>query len=166
MFLSPLDVTVPTACEGWEELYPPHALFAEDRRAYEEARFWFHDTVHYAEPYFPFDAVCLDSTVAGFSQASARLFAVPTSLGLECRIVGGYVYLSPNSITDEATITRRAGLFSTRAGHYYEHWNELDTHWREKVRAEIRELEALAVPDLPDVEDEELVTEGRGAGSG
>jgi pyruvate, water dikinase len=109
--------------------------------------------------------VCLDSTLTGFGQASARLFVVPTSLGLERRILGGYVYLSPNSITDEATIAQRAELFTPRGGHYYEHWNELDAQWREKVQAEIRDLEALAVPDLPDVEDNDLVTEGRGVGS-
>jgi pyruvate, water dikinase len=109
--------------------------------------------------------VCLDSLLTGLSQASARLFAVPTSLGFEQRILGGYVYLSPNSITDEATIARRAELFTQRGGHYYEHWNELDARWREKVQAEIRELEALAVPELPEVEDGELVTEGRGVGS-
>jgi pyruvate,water dikinase len=162
---SPLEVVLPRECDGWEELYPPHALFAEDRRTYEESRFWFHDAVHYAEPYYPFDVVCLDSTVNGFSQASARLFLVPTSRGQEHRILGGYVYLSPNSITDEATVAERAELFTARGGHYYEHWNECDAHWREKVQAEIRELDALAVPELPDVEDEALVTEGRGVGS-
>jgi len=164
-FPSPLEVALPRECEGWEELYPPHVLFAEDRRTFEQSRFWFHDTVHYAEPYYPFDAVCVDCTLAGFSQASARLFAVPTSLGLEHRILGGYVYLSPNSITDEATIAGRAELFTARGGHYYVHWSELDADWRAKVQAEIRELDALAVPELPDVEDEALVTEGRGIGS-
>jgi pyruvate,water dikinase len=164
-FPSPLEVTLPAECEGWQELYPPHALFAEDRRAFEESRCWIQDTVHYTEPYYPFDVVCLDSMLAGFSQASARLFAVPTSLGLEQRILGGYVYMSPNSITDEATIAERAELFTARGGHYYEHWNELDMHWREKVQAEIQELDAIAVPELPDVEDEALVTEGRGTGS-
>ena len=83
----------------------PPALFAEDRRGFEESRFWFQDTVHYAEPYYPFDVVCLDSTVTGFSQASARLFVVPTSLGLEHRILGGYVYLSPSEV---GTTNRRA----------------------------------------------------------
>jgi pyruvate,water dikinase len=162
---SPLEVALPRECDGWEELYPPHALFAEDRRAFEQSRFWFQDAVHYPEPCYPFDAVCLDSTLAGFSQASARLFAVPTSLGLEHRILGGYVYLSPNSITDEATIAERAELFTARGGHYYEHWNELDAQWRAKVQAEIRDLDGLAVPELPDVEDEALVSEGRGVGS-
>ena len=164
-FSSPLEVTFPHDCDGWEELYPPHVLFAEDRRAFEESRFWFQDAVHYAEPYYPFDAICLDSTMIGFSQASARLFAIPTSLGLEHRILGGYIYLSPNSITDEATIAERTELFTARGGHYYEHWNELDAHWRQKVQAEIRELDAIAVPELPDVESETLVTKGRGTGS-
>src|SRR6516165_11413845 len=139
-FPSPLEVTVPPECEGWEELYPPHVLFAEDRRTFEQSRFWFHDTVHYAEPYYPFDAVCVDCTLAGFSQASARLFAVPTSLGLEYRILGGYTYLSPNSITDEVTIAQRGELFARRAGNYFEIWDERDRHWRRKVEAEIAEL--------------------------
>jgi pyruvate, water dikinase len=164
-FPSPLDVTLPPECEGWEELYPIHSVFAEDRRAFEDSRFWFQDAVHYAEPYYPFDMVALDSLTTGFSQASARLFAVPTSLGLESRILGGYVYLSPNSVTDEVMIEERGELFAARGGYYYEHWAQLDLHWRDKVQEEIRELEALAVPDLPELEPESLVTEGRGTGA-
>ena len=78
--------------------------------------------------------MCLDATIAGFSQASARLFAVPTSLGLETRILGGYIYLSPNSITDELAIAERGELFAARGGYYYEHWARLDRHWRDKVQ--------------------------------
>jgi pyruvate, water dikinase len=146
-------------------VYPIHSVFAEDRRAFEDNRFWFQDSVHYAEPYYPFDVVSLETITAGFSQASAHLFAVPTSLGLEARILGGYVYLSPISITDEVTITERAELFAARGGYYYEHWDQLDLHWREKVQAEIGELEALVVPDLPELEPESLVREGRGVGA-
>jgi pyruvate,water dikinase len=164
-FPSPLDVSLPPECDGWGELYSIHSLFAEDRRVFEEGRFWFQDAVHCAEPFYPFDMVCMDSIMTGISHVSARLFAVPTSLGLEIRILGGYSYLSPNSITEEATIAARAEMFTARGGYYYEHWDELDTRWREKVQAEIRELEALAVPDLPEVEDDALVTEGRGVGS-
>jgi pyruvate, water dikinase len=57
-FPDPLGVAIPTECEGWEEMYPAYALFAEDRRAFEEGRFWFQDAVHYAEPFCPFDVVC------------------------------------------------------------------------------------------------------------
>jgi phosphohistidine swiveling domain-containing protein len=93
------------------------------------------------------------------------MFVVPSSLGLEYRILNGYVYLSGNSVTDEATIARRAELFERRGGYYYEHWGELDAQWREKVETEIHELEALEVPALPEVEEESLVREGRGWGS-
>ena len=75
------------------------------------------------------------------------------------------MYLSANSVTDEATIARRAELFERRGGYYYEHWDELDAQWREKVETEIHELEALEVPALPDVEDESVVRAGRGWGS-
>ena len=121
--------------------------------------------MHYAEPFYPFDAVLPEFLLVGFSQASARLFVVPSSLGFECRILNGYVYLSGNSVTDEATIARRAELFERRGAYYYERWDELDAQWREKVETEIHELEALEVPALPDVEDESLVRAGRGWGS-
>src|SRR6516164_9424148 len=91
-FSSPLEVTLPPECEGWEELYPPHVLFAEDRRSFEESRFWFQDAIHYAEPCDPFDAMLAEYLAVNFSQTSARRFVVPTSLGIEHRILGGYVY--------------------------------------------------------------------------
>jgi pyruvate, water dikinase len=164
-FPMPLEVKVPLDCEGWEELYPAYVLFSEHRRALDEKRFWFQDAVHYAEPYYPFDAVTLEYGVVGLDQASARLFVVPPSLGIEWRMLNGYVYFSANSITDEAAMARRADLFTPRAGFYYEHWDDLDARWQEKVEQEIRELEALLVPVLPEVEDESLVYEGRGWGT-
>ena len=95
-FPSPFELPIPAACEGWEELYPYHVLFGEDRRESDESRFWFQDGLHYPEPYFPFDAVYHDFSIVGASQASARLFVVPPSLGVDCRILNGYVYLSGN----------------------------------------------------------------------
>jgi pyruvate,water dikinase len=164
-FPSPLEVAVPPECAGWEELYPPHTLFADDRRSFEESRFWFQDAVHYAEPYHPFDAMLPFCVVTNFNQTSARRFVVPTSLGVEQRILGGYVYLSPNSITDEETIAARAELFVMRGGYYYEHWADLDQQWRNMVEAEIQALEALEVPQLPEVEDVAVVTKGGGVAS-
>ena len=164
-FPGALEVALPPDCEGWEELYPPHALFVEERREFDQSRFWFQDNVHFAEPYYPFDTLVVDWIDVAFCQSSARLFVVPTSLGVEYRILGGYVYLSPNSVTEEATIARRAELFAARGGYYYAHWNELDRHWRDKVENEVRALAALEVPRLPDVEDHALITSGSGVGS-
>ena len=90
---------------------------------------------------------------------------MPPSLGAEVRILNGYVYISPNSVTDEATLARREELFEVRAGYYFEHWNELYDRWVDKVEAATAELQALEVPDLPTYEDESVVTEGRGVGS-
>ena len=164
-FPGPLEVEIPALCDGWEQLYPRHLLFVEDRRASDEERFWFQDSVHYSEPIYPFDAFVYESTVVGLSQASARLFVVPPSLGIEGRILNGYIYLSANSVTDDTVVARRAELYEERSGFYYEHWADLDARWCDKVLQEIREVEALEVPELPEAEDHTIVTEGRGWGS-
>jgi pyruvate,water dikinase len=164
-FPSPFEVQIPSACEGWEELYPHHTAFAKGRRDFEESRCWFFDGVHFGEALYPFDAVVTDCAVVAFNNVSARLFVVPTSLGVEHRILNGYVYLSPNSVTDEVEIDRRAELFAARGGYYYEHWDELYASWRDRVKEATSELEALQISQLPDVEDGSVVTEGQGLGS-
>lgn len=164
-FPSPFEVPAPPGCEGWEEMYPYHVVFGEDRRNFEEGRLWFHDAVHSAEPLYPFDTVWIDYGVVALNQASARLFVVPPSLGVEYRILNGYEYVSANSVTDEAEVGRRAELFARRGGYYYEHWDELYERWRERVEEATKELRALEVPDLPEFEDEAVVTEARGWGS-
>src|SRR5262245_26456739 len=101
-FPSPLEVDIPASCDGWEELYPRHLLFVEERRASDEERFWFEDAVHYAEPLYPFDSGVVESTIVGLSQAQARLFVVPPSLGIEGRLLKGSCYFSEHLGTDRA----------------------------------------------------------------
>jgi pyruvate,water dikinase len=164
-FESPFEVQIPRGCDGWEEMYAHHVLFGEDRRAFDESRFWFQDGLHAAEPLYPFDSVVYEIAVVALNQANSRLFAIPPSLGVESRLLNGYIYLSANSVTDEATLTRRAELFARRGGYYYDHWNELYEVWLKKVEAATKALIELEVPDLPEFEDESLVTEARGLGS-
>ena len=121
--------------------------------------------MHYSEPQYPFDVVLrLDrrgtqsgerSPVCGPDLARPR-GPHPRAATLQPQLHHG---------RGQAALAQRAELFAARGGYYYEHWDELDRLWREKVRAEIRELAALGVPNLPDVEDAALVTEGRGVGS-
>ena len=80
---SPLDVPVPPACEGWEDMYPYHAVFSEDRRAFDDGRFWFQDSLHGPEPVHPFDFVWWDYAVAAMNQANTRLFVAAVS---RCRV--------------------------------------------------------------------------------
>ena len=49
-----------------------------------------------------------------------RVFAVPPAMGIDYRIVNGYVYISGNPVTDPAKIAERAEFFQRRAGHYYQ----------------------------------------------
>ena len=165
-FPSPAEMPIPADCGGWEEMYPYHVLFSEDRRSFDESRFWFLESLHVPEPLYPFDTLTFDAAVLALNQANSRIFVVPPSLGVEYRILNGYVFASANSITDEATVSQRAELFATRGGFYYRHWDELYARWVEKVEQETRELQALAVPELPEVEDESVVFEARGVGSG
>ena len=146
-------------------MYPRHALFDEDRRGFDEGRFWFQEGLHWPEPIYPFDAVVVESLFVGLNQASARLFAIPPSLGAEYRLLGGYVYSSPNVLTDAVLVARRAELFEKRGGYYYRHWDDLYARWVRKVEHAIAELGELDVPELPDFEDESVVTSGRGYGS-
>ena len=164
-FPSPFEVAIPPVCDGWEEMYAHHVLFGEERRTFEETRFWFQDGLHAAEPLYPFDSFLFEYAVVALDQANSRLFAVPQSLGVECRILNGYVYASTNVVTDDAALAERAELFSRRSGHYYEHWDELYERWLDKVEAATSELIALEVPEMGEFEDESIVTEGRGLGS-
>ena len=164
-FTSPFDLPAPEGCEGWESMYPYYALFSEQRRESEEARGWFRDGMHFPEPMFPFDFVTADSPYMCLGQANSRIFAVPPAMGIDHRVLYGWVYMSANPVTDEAEIGRRAALFGERAGFYFQNWDELYGRWQAKVEETIRELESLEVPDLPEIEDAAVVTEGRGIGS-
>src|SRR6185312_11330215 len=148
--MSPFEVPAPDGCEGWEAMYPYYALFSEERRESEEARGWFRDGMHFPEPMFPFDFITADSPYMCLGQANSRIFAVPPALGIDHRVLYGWVYMSANPVTDPEEIGRRAELYG---------------RWRTKVQETIDELAALEVPELADIEDEAIVTEGRGIGS-
>jgi phosphohistidine swiveling domain-containing protein len=164
-FPSPFEVEGPAGCEGWESMFPYYALFSEERRASEEQRGWFRDGMHFPEPMFPFDFVTADSPYMSLGQANSRIFLVPPALGIDHRVLFGWVYMSPNGVTDEAEIGRRAGEFQQRAGYYFQNWDELYGRWQKKVEDEIRAVDELVVPDLPSQEDIAVVMEGRGLGS-
>jgi pyruvate,water dikinase len=165
-FPSPFDVQAPEGAEGWERLYPYYALFSEDRRAFEESKFWFHDAMHYPEPVYPFDLLMPEDTWVILNQNTTRVFRVPSSLGLDHRVVNGYVYVSPTVITDDEEIQRRAKDFQERAGYYFEHWDELYENWVRKAEDCRARLKAITFEPLPDVEPMEMVTGGRERTSG
>jgi pyruvate,water dikinase len=156
-FPSPYSIETPTGCEGWEEMYPYWALFDERRRGSDEGRLWFWNSQHFPFPMPAFDMVEVDHPYYTLGGWQNRAFAVPPAMGVDYRVVNGYVYISPNPVTDPAKIAERAEYFQKRAGHYFEHWDELYAGWRTRMERLNRDVESIEVPDLPEYEPDEVV---------
>ena len=158
-FPSPYAIETPPGCEGWEEMYPYHALFHEARRDVDESRFWFWNSMHFPLPMPAFDMACVDSPYQALGVWQNRVFAVPPAMGIDYRVVNGYVYITGNPVTDPDKIAERAGFFQKRAGYYYENWDELYARFKEKMQALIAEITDLHVPELPEYEADEVAFE-------
>jgi pyruvate,water dikinase len=106
-----------------------------------------------------FDLVCSDVPYMGIAVWQNRVFAVPPAMGIDYRVVNGYIYISGNPVTDPAKIAERAEFFQKRAGYYFENWDALYEKWKTKMNALIADVTSLQVPDLPEYEPEEVVLE-------
>lgn len=168
-FMSPHDVPKIPGTEGWERMYPYHYQFGKEdpaRAAHEESQLWYYDGLHYPEPHYPFDLIWDEAWFLALSQNTTRTFCVPPALGIDHRIVNGYVYITPVGVKTQEEVINRVPLFMKRAGYYYENWDKLYGDWQEKVKELINQLDAVQFKSLPDVEDEITVFEGKGMGSG
>jgi pyruvate,water dikinase len=161
-FTSPFDIETPAGAEGWESLYPYYALLSEDRRTFEDGKFWFFDGMHNPEPLYPFDTIMTENWWVAVSQMSTRVWPVPPALGIDHRIINGYLYVSPNAVTDPDEIARRAEAFGVRAGHYYGNWAEIYDQWVVKANDCIERLKAIEFAPLPDLEPEQSVFAHKG----
>ena len=146
-FQSPYDVPTPAGAEGWEEMYPYYLLFDPARRDEEEKRFWFYNGMHFPEPMPAFDMITGGSCYQSIGLYQGRVFSIPTVLGIEHRVVNGYVYITSNEVTDPAEIEKRLEVFLPRIGFYYANWDSLVNRWQAEVDKRIEELAALEVPN-------------------
>ena len=158
-FPSPMSIATPDGCDGWQEMYPHYALFSEDRREADEGRLWFWNSMHFPEPMPAFDVVAIDAPYYALGTWQNRVFAIPPAMGIDYRIVNGYVYITPNAVTDPEQIAERAGYFQERAGFYFQNWDSLYGRWREKMDQLIAEITALEVPALEKYEQDEVAYE-------
>ena len=164
-FPSPFEIQTPPGAEGWRELYTYSSLFSEDRREYEDGAFWFHDGVHWPEAMTPWDTTFLEYAIASLSQYNTRHYLIPPALGIDYRILNGYVYLSPVPAPPDE-IEGRVPHFMERAGFYFGNWDRLYDEWLVKIRDLVKEMSELQFAPLPVMEDLEVVTSGAGKGSG
>jgi pyruvate,water dikinase len=165
-FPSPFEIPTPEGAEGWQDLYTYSLPFSEDRREYEESMFWFQDGIHWGQVLHPWDSTFLEFALASLSQYNTRHYLIPPALGVDYRVLNGYVYLAPVGVADPDEVGRRVPHFMERAGFYFANWADLYGKWLEKIRPLIEEMEDLSFEPLPEMEDMEVVTSGRGMGSG
>ncbi|MGC9961108.1 MAG: PEP-utilizing enzyme [Acidimicrobiales bacterium] len=161
-FRNPYDIERPPGAEGWESMYPAYLLFGDEMRERDEQKLWFFDQMHNPEPLYPFDLMMPESWLVSLNQYTTRVWNLPTALGIEHRIVNGYLYLSPNVIDDAAMIAEREPVFLERARHYFENWDEIYDKWVAKATDCIERLKKMSFSPLAEREPLSTVTSARG----
>jgi pyruvate,water dikinase len=161
-FASPFAVSTPDGAEGWQSMYPYYALLSDERREFEDGKFWFFDGMHNPEPLYPFDTIMTENWWVAASQMSTRVWPIPLAGGIDHRIINGYLYISPNAVTDATVVAARAADFRVRAGHYFTNWDSIYDEWVAKATECIARLNDIHFRPLPDIEPLTSVTEHRG----
>src|SRR5256885_1945210 len=160
-FPAPSSLQVLPCTEQAQAAYPYYMQFT----AADDARFWFYNSMHFPEPMSAFDMVTAEAAYCALGSSTTRVHCLPTTLGIDYRIINGRVYIGGNAVTDPAEIARRTGEFQQRAFYYYGNWERLYAQWREKMLALIREAQALPKLELPEFEPLANVHAGRGIAS-
>jgi pyruvate, water dikinase len=109
--------------------------------------------------------VTAEAAYCALGSSNTRVHSLPTTLGIDHRIINGRVYIGGNAVTDPAEIARRTEEFQKRAFYYYANWERLYAQWREKMMKLIQDAQALPKPELPEFEPLEHVHAGRGVAS-
>ena len=149
-FPDPHEFEVPAELEGWEEMYPSHHLFSEDRAEWEKAQFWYLDKIHAPEPMPPLDHIFQEAWQISLSQYTTRVFCIPPAQGIAQRMVGGYMYICAIAPPPDAIIGEKAALFEKRVFYVFEHYEELWGKWLTKFKALGNEMKAVQIPkELP-----------------
>ena len=160
-FPLPSTLKVIPGTERVQAAYPYYIQFGEA----DDERFWFYNSMHFPEPMSAFDMVTAEAAYCALGSANTRVHCLPTTLGIDHRIINGRVYIGGNAVTDPAEIARRTEQFQKRAFYYYENWERLYAQWREKMLALIKDAQALPRPELPEFEPLANVHAGRGVAS-
>ena len=160
-FPAPSSLKVVPGTERAQAAYPYYVQFT----AADDERFWFYNSMHFPEPMSAFDMVTAEAAYCALGAANTRVHCLPTTLGIDHRIVNGRVYIGGNAVTDPDEIARRTTEFQQRAFYYYANWERLYAQWKDKMLALIRDAQALPVPALPEFEPLEHVRSGRGVAS-
>jgi pyruvate, water dikinase len=157
-FADPHEYQVPPELEGWQEMYPSHYLFSDDRKEWESSQFWYLDKIHAPEPMPPLDQIFQEAWQISLSQYTTRVFCIPPAQGIAQRMVGCYMYICAIAPPPEEVIGEKAALFEKRVFYVFEHYDELWEKWMTKFKALGNEMASVEVPkELPKFAPEDQV---------
>ncbi|MBL8552439.1 MAG: hypothetical protein JNJ73_20805 [Hyphomonadaceae bacterium] len=157
-FPSPSSLKAVPGTEAAQAAYPYYMQFAPG----DDARFWFYNSMHFPEPMSAFDMVTAEAAYCALGASNTRVHTLPTTKGIDYRILNGRVYIGGVAVTDPDEIAERTAEFQQRAFYYYENWEKLYAQWREKMAQLIKDADQLVLPTLPKYEDLAAVHAGRG----
>ncbi len=157
-FPLPSQIESVAGAEDCDSMYPYYTRF----RPEDDTRFWFYNSMHFPEPMPAFDVITAEVPYAAMGAFTTRVFAFPTALGVDHRIVNGRVYITANTVDDPQEIEQRLKVFQERAGYYYENWNKLYGEWEQRIKALLAEIGSIKVPALSELDDAEVVMQATG----
>ncbi len=157
-FPLPSQIADVPGAEGWRSMYQYFTRFQPE----DDNRFWFNNAMHFPEPLPAFDVLTCEIPYGAIGANTSRVFCFPTTLGIEHRILNGRVYITAIPVTDPAEIERRLAIFTERAGYYYQNWDRLFADWQTRMAGLISDIEAVKVPELPEIDDAEVVFNSTG----
>ena len=160
-FPRPSSMTVAPGTEAAQAAYPYYMQFEPE----DDERFWFYNSMHFPEPMTVFDMVTAEAAYCALGSSNTRVHSLPTTLGIDYRVINGRVYIGGNAVTDPTEIALRTEEFQKRAFYYYANWERLYDQWKEKMGVLIRDAQALPPLSLPAFEPLEHVHAGRGVAS-
>jgi pyruvate, water dikinase len=160
-FPLPSSLQVVPGTERAQAAYPYYMQFGPE----DDARFWFYNSMHFPEPMHAFDSVTGEAAYCALGAANTRVHVLPTTKGIDERIINGRVYIGGIGVTDPAEIKERTDEFMQRAFYYYENWETLYAQWKVKMLALIEEAQNFPPLVLPKYEPLEHVHAGRGIAS-
>ena len=160
-FPLPSSLEVVPGTEAAQAAFPYYTQFKPE----DDDRFWFYNSMHFPEPMHHFDMVTAEAAYCALGAFNTRVHVLPTTKGIDHRIINGRVFIGGVPVTDPEEIAARQTLFQERAFYYYEHWERLYDHWKVKMKALIEEAQALPRPELPEWEPIETTHSGKGIAS-
>ena len=157
-FPLPSSLKVVPGTEGAQAAYPYYTQFQPG----DDERFWFYNSMHFPEPMHHFDMITAEAAYCALGSFNTRVHVLPTTKGIDHRVINGRVFIGGVPVTDPEEIQARAAEFQKRGFYYYENWERLYDQWKDKMKALIADAQALPKPSLPDLEPMETTHTGKG----